>query len=214
MDSPLIIHIPHSSEYMPEDCRQEMLPGGDERRREISRMIEKYTAGLFMPERTVWLRFPVSRLVCGAERFRFDADESMSAVGMGAAYERASDGRKFRELSPDGKERMLREYNDAHHAFLSAMVREKLAGFGLCIIMECRSFSDVPLPYETQRALPRPDFCIGTHAYHTPPELSELCVGLLRGEGFSVRANSPCGGALGLASAIRTWGATKAPTAG
>ena len=76
------------------------------------------------------------------------------------------------------------------------MTRERLAGFGRCVILDCHSFSGEPLPYESDRALPRPDFCIGTDDCHTPPELRDLCVDLLRGEGFSVRVNSPYGGAL------------------
>jgi N-formylglutamate deformylase len=196
MDSPLIIHIPHSSEYVPTECRGEIQLTEDELKREIAQMTDKYTDELFLPERTASLRFPVSRLVCDPERFRLDADESMSAVGMGAAYERTSEGKKFRELTSERREGILREYYDVHHAFLSAMVAERLSAFGRCVVMDCHSFPSVPLSYETDRSQPRPDFCIGTDAYHTPDELRELCVGLLRGEGFTVKLNSPFGGAL------------------
>lgn len=74
--------------------------------------------------------FPYSRLLCDVERFREDADEEMSSVGMGLAYTKTSDGRALREVSPRLRNEQLCRYYDPHHTALTAAVDEKLSNCG------------------------------------------------------------------------------------
>ena len=77
----MIVHIPHASTWIPPEERPLFL--GEKLLREREVMTDWYCDELFARKGT-GLVYPVSRLVCDPERFREDADEPMSAVGMGA----------------------------------------------------------------------------------------------------------------------------------
>ncbi len=158
-------------------------------------MTDRFTHELFSGTYSS-LVFPVSRLVCDPERFRDDESEPMAQQGMGAVYTTTSDGVRFRELSREGRERILRTYYDPHHAALTEMTAEKLQETGRCLIVDGHSFSSVPLPHEPDRHLPRPDFCIGTDPFHTPSELCDAAQRFLKVQGFSIAVNTPFSGSL------------------
>ncbi len=189
----LILHIPHSSTYIPREEQERIsIPN---LHRELLRMTDRFTHELFSGTYSS-LVFPVSRLVCDPERFRDDESEPMAQRGMGAVYTTTSDGVRFREFSREVRERILRTYYDPHHAALTEMTAEKLQETGRCLIVDGHSFSSVPLPHEPDRHLPRPDFCIGTDPFHTPPALFDTAKRFLTGEGFSVAENTPFSGTL------------------
>ena len=140
--------------------------------------------------------FPVSRLVCDVERFRRDEDEPMSQKGMGAVYVSAHDGSALRSLRPGEREEILARYYDAHHRRLEEQTARRLDAFGRCLIVDCHSFYPEPLPHEPDQTPNRPDVCIGTDPYHTPPALAEAAANEFRARGYSVALNSPFAGAL------------------
>ncbi|MBO4561981.1 MAG: N-formylglutamate amidohydrolase [Clostridia bacterium] len=189
-DSPLLLHIPHSSTVIPKEelpsfCADD-LPG------ELLRMTDHYCDEIFTGyDRVV---FPVSRLVCDPERFRDDASEPMSKVGMGAVYTSTSSGSPLRSVTPSLRESILSRYYDPHHRLFTEAVSKKLDSFGRCLIVDGHSFSPVPLPYESDRRSARPDICIGTDAFHTPGLLADAAAEHFRSAGFSVAMNFPyCG---------------------
>ena len=189
----MIVHIPHASTWIPPEERPLFL--GEKLLREREVMTDWYCDELFARKGT-GLVYPVSRLVCDPERFREDADEPMSAVGMGALYTRCSDGAPLRSL-PDGeRERLLRRYYDPHHEALERLVRRELEERGHALILDGHSFYPVPLPYEPDRRRDRPDFCVGTDAFHTPRYLAETLLDFLRRRGYSAEENSPYGGSI------------------
>jgi N-formylglutamate amidohydrolase len=53
-----------------------------------------------------------------------------------------------------------------------------------------------PLPCDVCRDENRPDFCIGTDAFHTPPGLLRATESAIRSHGYSVGINSPYSGSL------------------
>jgi len=189
----LVIHIPHASTYIP----PEYLPDYDRSRlaHELLVMTDHYCDEIF-GGRYESVVMPVSRLVCDAERFRDDAEESMSRVGMGFYYTRCSDGSSLRRDDPERRREILARYYDPHHQALTEAVQKKLDRFGRCLIVDGHSFYPTALPYELDRAPDRPDFCIGTDAFHTPPELTERIAGYLCAEGYSVKFDSPFAGTL------------------
>ncbi len=71
-----------------------------------------------------------------------------------------------------------------------------LARFGRCLVLDCHSFATIPLPSEPDQAPGRPDVCIGTDPFHTPPSLVSALAAALRREGFSVAVDRPFAGAL------------------
>ena len=191
-DSPILLHVPHASIHIPPEELSRFRPVdlADEQ----LKMTDRYCDELFSGYDSVV--FPVSRLVCDPERFRDDAQETMSRVGMGSIYTKTSFGVPLRYITPEEREQMLQRYYDPHHARLTAAVGQKLRLHGRCLIIDGHSFHPVSLPYELDQEPDRPDFCIGTDPFHTPERLAALAGDFLRREGFSVSLNRPYGGSL------------------
>ena len=191
MNEMTIIHIPHTSVYIPEEYKDSYRP--KVLRHEIDVMTDWFCDSLFDcgAERIV---FPVSRLLCDVERFRDDGEETMAAVGMGAVYENCSDLSPLRQVSAGEREAILRRYYDPHHRRLGKAVRQRLERYGGCLIVDAHSFYPTPLPYEQDKSPLRPDFCIGTSAYHTPDAVAEGIAETLRANGYTVAFNTPFAG--------------------
>ena len=60
-----------------------------------------------------------------------------------------------------------------HRRNVSGRILEALADTGGCLILDCHSFPSVPLPYEINQDLLRPDICLGVDRQHTPDNLVE-----------------------------------------
>lgn len=142
------------------------------------------------------LIFPVNRLVCDPERFRDDCEESMVLRGMGAVYTHDAWRHKIRTASDAQRELLLKTYYDPHHQALEQMSRQVLAQYGCCLVLDCHSFPEFPLPYEPVQVYPRPDFCLGTDPAHTPPVLVERMTAFLQERGYTVSLNTPFAGTL------------------
>ena len=187
-----LIHIPHASVSIPLDCRSAFLSDPSD---ELLPMTDWFADELFdLPAQK--LIFPVSRLVCDAERFRDDRLEEMSRCGMGACYTHGHDGRPLRILTPMQREAILHQWYDLHHAQMEHLVSERLCRFGRCTIVDGHSFSPFPLPYEPDQTLERPDICIGTDVFHTPPSLTETLCEVFRRKGYSVAVDRPYAGTI------------------
>lgn len=74
--------------------------------------------------------------------------------------------------------------------------QEPMATRSTCLIIDAHSFAPLPLPYELDQNPDRPDICIGSDGFHTPPDLTGLAVALCREAGWTVAVNRPFAGAL------------------
>ena len=192
MYNEFLLHIPHASVRIPDGCRTQFLTDPED---EFPFMTDWYTDELFdLPARK--LIFPVSRLVCDPERFRDDSLEEMSLRGMGACYTKTHDGTPLRELSAVQREQILRRWYDPHHEALTRAVGDILKRFGRCTVLDCHSFSPVPLPYEPDQEPDRPDICIGTDTFHTPPRLTGQLFDAFCSLGYRVGINTPYAGTM------------------
>jgi N-formylglutamate deformylase len=54
----------------------------------------------------------------------------------------------------------------------------------------------IALPHEPDQTAPRPDFCIGTDPFHTPPAVLDAILVAIQAEGYSVAVDAPFGGTL------------------
>ena len=193
----VVIHIPHSSPYVPDFLRREMLVSDDEFHQDLLAFTDWHTRDLFthvaFPTRVV---FPVSRMVCDPERFRSDDLESMAAIGIGAVYLKDAFLRPLRRIDPLQRELLLRLYYDPHHRALTDAVDKALRQNGQCLVVDAHSFSATPLPYKPEQDDDRPDICIGTCAGHTPALLKTRAVRFFRERGFSVEVNYPYAGTM------------------
>ncbi len=185
----MILHIPHSSTKIPKN----MIFKSDINR-ELLRMTDWFTDELYHHEDASRVVLHVSRLVCDVERFADDAQESMSKKGMGVCYTCNSYGEPFRDVDIKEKERILEHYYYPHHQKLTDAVNDELHQEGHSLIVDCHSFPNELHAYHTN--LKRPDFCIGSDTFHTPPELVAFAKELLQKKGYEVLVNEPYSGTM------------------
>ena len=194
---PVVIHIPHSSLYIPEFLRADIFLNDEELQQNFHAFTDWRTKDLFSHR-----NFPcrivsnISRMVCDMERFRNDAQEDMAAHGFGAVYTKDAFLRPLRHFDSIKRELILRLYYDPHHKKLEEAVTEKVKKFGKCLIVDCHSFSGTPLPYEPQQEKSRPAFCIGTVSGHTSRHLAQTAVRTLQNSEYSVALNYPYAGSM------------------
>jgi len=193
----MILHIPHSSRNIPEALRGQFVLDDHALEQEAVRITDAFTNELFVYPDACRVVFEVSRLVVDVERFSHDCDEPMSRVGQGMIYTKTCTGEPLRrELSEEERRFLKSEYYVRHHELLRRTVLDELLAGGKALIVDCHSYPSRPLPCDVSREENRPDFCIGTDTFHTPPALLQVVDSAVRGRGYSVGVNSPYSGTL------------------
>ncbi|MEV5437103.1 N-formylglutamate amidohydrolase [Streptomyces sp. NPDC052682] len=175
--SPVILHVPHSAREIPPPVRAGIVLDDRELERELDHITDAHTARIAegaagAADVTPW-RFVnrLSRLVVDPERFP-DEREEMLAVGMGAVYTRTTHGAALRPADFD-PEPLLERYFRPYARAMTRAVADRLAATGRAVIIDVHSYPSERLPYELHGDGPRPAVCLGTDAFHTPPELLE-----------------------------------------
>jgi N-formylglutamate deformylase len=194
-----VLHIPHSSRDVPARERQAISLNDAELNSELLRMTDAFTDELFplTPVEAGRAVFPISRLVCDAERFPLDGDEPMATRGMGVFYTRTSLGEVLRsEPNAADRQSLMDRWYWPHHSKLKRMVNDVAARSGICLIVDCHSFPSVALPFELDQSTHRAEICIGTDAFHTPAAVRDAIVAAADEEGYSVALDAPFAGAL------------------
>lgn len=197
--SPVVAHVPHAGTRIPATERRALLLDDAGLAHELLVMTDHHTDALFawvVAQGATALVNQWSRLVMDPERFEDAVQEPMELVGQGVVYTRASDGRALRQGDARARARLVDELYRPWHRALSTLVDEALAAFDACLVLDCHSFGTVPLPSEADQDPGRPDVCVGTDGWHTPPSLADALEAALRAEGFVVRRDSPFAGAL------------------
>ena len=185
----VILHVPHSSTFVPDDCQ--FLLSASSLAMEIENLTDHHTHKLFDCDGASKLVFPVSRLVVDPERF---IDDPMESVGMGVVYTHTTNGEPLRAISGIDRLALINTYYHTHHTALKRMADKCLEQHGQCLIIDCHSFPAQPLPYELDRN--RPDICIGTNSYHTSTELKDYLSTAFKALGYDVAIDSPFSGTI------------------
>jgi len=188
----MILHIPHSSIYLPNDFN--VLPHISIDR-ELNRMTDWFTDELFDFNEAEKLIFPYSRLYCDVERFRNDEDESMFKKGMGVCYTHTSIGKKLREVNPTEVEYIKSSLYDVHHDKLETLVTKALGKDDEALIIDCHSFSREVLVEEFKEK-ELPDICIGIDKFHADYELLKYAYRYFLRAGYTVSINEPFSGTM------------------
>ena len=203
MNDNMILNIPHASTWItgvhcPPAVNISTVHGAYMRmlRKQLLPMTDWYTDELFINGMGIPIVAPVSRIICDTERFRNDEDEPMARIGMGVCYARTYDLKYPITWRKGHKEWVLENLYDVHHRNLELAVDRTLSEHGKVLILDCHSFSPVPLPYEPDQDPDRPDICIGTDPFHTPQELIEKTQRFFKDKGFSVEINRPYSGTI------------------
>ncbi|WP_406054960.1 N-formylglutamate amidohydrolase [Streptomyces sp. NBC_01077] len=174
-DSPVLLHVPHSSRVIPPDVRDGILLGDEELDRELDHITDAHTAEVAAVAAATAGAAPwrfvnrLSRLVVDPERFP-DEREEMLAVGMGAVYTRTTHRAALRPAGFDPAP-LIDRYFTPYAEGMADAVAGRLAATGRAVIVDVHSYPTEPLPYELHGEGPRPPVCLGTDAFHTPPAL-------------------------------------------
>ncbi|WP_406730528.1 N-formylglutamate amidohydrolase [Streptomyces sp. NBC_01794] len=174
-DSPVILHVPHSSRAIPTDVRGGIVLDDRALELELDHITDSHTAEIaaaaveaapIAPWRFV---NGLSRLVIDPERFP-DEREEMLAVGMGAVYTQTTHRERLRPPGADPRpliDRYFHPYSEA----MTAAVGARLEAVGRAVVIDVHSYPTERLPYELHGDGPRPPVCLGTDDFHTPEEL-------------------------------------------
>lgn len=189
--SKILVHVPHSSTYIPDYIREGIVLSDAELTTELQIMTDLHTDTLFTGVDTLKCNF--SRLVCDVERFENDLDESMSKLGMGAVYTKTSTGVKLRDCTTDQRNHIIETYYIPHHKLFEGSVEKKLTDYGECVIIDCHSFNEEA---SYLKATNSADICIGTDDYHTPHDLEKEVADIFISHGYTVSINEPFAGSI------------------
>ena len=164
--------------------------------REIVKLTDWFTDDLFSNEIDDAIIAPFSRIFCDVERFADDKLEVMSKFGMGVLYEKFDDEKTLREVTPELRKRVLKDFYWKHHETLSELVKTRLESNNSCLIVDCHSFPEKALNRSLNKTTFRPDFNIGTDSYHTPKKLIELSKRYFEELGYSLGIDEPYSGTM------------------
>lgn len=194
MNKKVILHIPHSSSIIPSyegyKVSQEILE------EEILKLTDWHTEDLFYAEHEDSIVANFSRIFCDAERFSKDEQEVMAQFGMGVLYEKTDNGDELREVTPEQRVSILDNYYWQHHDRLNHVVNQHLENYGKALIIDGHSFPNQPFKRDLDQNPNRPDFNIGTDAFHTPQQLIDVSKAFFENSGYSLGIDQPYSGSL------------------
>jgi N-formylglutamate deformylase len=172
----VVLHVPHGSRVIPDDVRRRILLDDAALAAELDDMTDSHT-GLIAARaaeaaavRPWTFANRLSRLVVDPERFP-DEREEMLAVGMGAVYTKTASGRPLRADDAEHAADLLSRYFRPYASAMTDLVDARLAATGRAVIIDVHSYPSKTLPYELHADGPRPEICLGTDPFHTPPWL-------------------------------------------
>lgn len=193
----VIIHLPHASRYIPLSERAGLAIDDEELERQHLALVDDRTAELFAPDGNYAyvVEAPVSRLVVDVERFREDALEPASQLGMGAVYTRGVKNVVLRpSLTAAERERLLKTWYDPHHQRLDEIVGPMRGRIAAGVLIDAHSYPVDALPTENPLAS-RPEICIGTDPEWTRG-VDRIVKNHFVESGYTVGINQPFSGTL------------------
>lgn|SRR5574343_236338 len=182
-----LLHIPHSSTFIPNHDYF----NSNTLCQEVCLSTDWYTDEIFNVKDIKKHVAKFSRVFCDVERFITD---DMDKFGRGIYYTLTNDGKHLRDFNLEHYNYILENYYKPHHIELSNLVNNILNEEGVVRIVDCHSFNEERLPFESFGE--RPDICIGVDEFHTPQYLINLFKLKFESCGFSVAINSPYSGTI------------------
>lgn len=192
MKKNMLIHIPHSSLYIPDDYKKTCFLTQQELEEENLFMCD-YRIDELIDDKNRAIIFPYSRLYCDVERFKDDS-EIMNKYGMGYIYTKTSKGKVMFDPSLEHK-RKVTEIYDEHHRLLDETVESILSNYGSCIIIDLHAYSSeaVLRLFDYKNG---PDICLGIEEDYYSEELTNYFIKYFEDNGYSVSINYPYQGSL------------------
>ena len=178
-NSKVILHVPHSATFIPDDLRKDILLSDQELKAELDEMTDTFTEAIALKAAELsgskpWLFINnFSRLVIDPERFP-DEREAMNAVGMGAVYQKTSISTQLRNPDPIAEKQLLDAYFHPYSESLSDLVAQRFAALGEVTLIDVHSYRVNQHPNAINHGQLRPPICIGADSFHTPEWLVEV----------------------------------------
>lgn len=193
MEKYILIHIPHSSLYIPRIYKKISLVSEEELEKENIFMCDNKIDEL-IDNKEQSLIFNYSRLYCDVERFRDDS-EIMNKYGMGYIYTKTSTGKKIFDSPSLSHKKEIDLIYENHHKKLDDYVTRILNKYNKCIIIDLHSYSDhqVANLFNYQNT---PDICLGTEEAYYNQELIDTIKEYFENYGYSVMLNYPYSGSI------------------
>ena len=121
----------------------------------------------------------------------------MATRGMGVVYKQTSSGKALRHpIEIKDRQTLINDWYHPHHNKLISLTQQMLDKYNQVLLIDAHSFPSVPLPYEPDQQLNRPQICIGTDNFHTPKKLERSFIRQFEAAGFSTALNAPFAGSL------------------
>lgn len=171
--SPVVVHAPHGSRFIPAELEHTYLLDSNEMTAEKNHMTDHFTDTLVRDlTGCSSIVNGLSRFVVDVERFP-DEREEMRAVGMGAFYTHGSARQQIREDAHTHNPALL-EFFHAYSDAFTELVQRTVDQHGRAVIIDVHSYPTHPLPYELHSDEPRPELDIGADETHTSSALIDL----------------------------------------
>ena len=183
----LLIHVPHSSLYIPEEYKETALISR-ERLDEENLFMCDYLVDEMILEKDKMVVFPYSRLYCDVERF-LDEREVMKKLGMGVMYTKTSLGEAMFCPSLEHEKEVLVIYHE-HHRLMDERVRQILEDYGKCVIIDLHSY-DSKLVERLFGYKTSPDICLGVDDMVYDKEMIDFLARYFQNAGYTVGINYP-----------------------
>ena len=196
--SKILVNLPHSSKFIPNDLRTDILLNETELEQELNIITDLYTDRIFNDKELGLCKkdmciAKVSRFICDTERFEDDASEEMAKLGMGAVYTKTASGKNLRVYSREKRQDIIYKFYTPYHKELESLTEIKLTEYGECLILDCHSFNE-KAKYLKLKSYK--DICLGTDPYHTPDNVISQLKELFEAQGYSVSINEPFEGSI------------------
>lgn len=186
----LLVHIPHSSLMIPNECKKRLIKNVNDE----NIFISDYLVDKLVGKKIKTIRFKYSRLFCDVERFNSD-NEIMNKYGMGVVYNKDSNGKKFIVYEVEYKNNIIENYYNRHHDMLNKKVSNTIDKYNKCILVDLHSFSDLFIKKMFGKD-GAPDVCIGVENKYTSKLLVEQTVKHFKKYNYSVKVNYPYEGSI------------------
>lgn len=194
MKNKIIIHVPHSSLYLPNEFYKRTTLDKDYIEKENIFMCD-YKIDEFLPTNFNIIKFNYSRMFCDVERYKIDELEEMSKYGMGVIYGKDSNNKKFINIDKKYKNKVIRKYYDKHHNKFNKLVQKSLKKYDECYIIDLHSYSDFFVKKVLNKT-DNPDICIGITKKYYSKKLTNFTINHFKKYGYSIKINHPYSGTM------------------
>lgn len=195
--SPVLIHVPHSSRFIPPEIHADLLVSDRALTEELDEATDTATDDIAAAAAACATRRPtivinqLSRLAVDPERFPDDT-ESANAFGRGAVYTRTCAGAPLRAEPYPRTVDLIDAHFRPYATTVAEVVADRLRACGRAVIIDLHSYPEKPSAFEDAFAA-RPPLCIGTDPRHTPEWLIHAARGAFTSLGH-IGENTPYGG--------------------